>query len=202
LNLTALDLALAIDDYRATATWEGKAPEQANRSRSAVGLVAAGSASPTRAGTRWLTISPHSGWADNDPADASSLQRKSGQRRDVQICRILVVDDDEVILAAVSGILGQEGFRVETATNGSEALDCVERSSPDVVLLDMRMPVLDGWAFARVLREREIHLTIVVMTAAQDARVWAEEIGANAYLAKPFDLDDLIAVVERACSSV
>jgi len=112
---------------------------------------------------------------------------------------VLVVDDDEVILAAVAGVLGQEGYRVETATNGSEALDVVEHNHPDLVLLDMRMPVLDGWGFARALRERDITLRIVVMTAAQDARRWAEEIGANAYLAKPFDLDDLIAIVERAC---
>jgi CheY-like chemotaxis protein len=197
--LIAFDLAQAIHD-QATAAWGGQPRASANNSESAVGVAVAGRASPTGARTRWLTISPQSGWAENDPADASAPQDRSGQRRDIQTCRILVVDDDDVILAAVSGILGQEGFRVETATNGSEALDCVERNSPDVVLLDMRMPVLDGWAFARVLREREIHLTIVVMTAAQDARVWAEEIGADAYLAKPFDLDDLIAVVERACS--
>ena len=148
----------------------------------------------------WLTISARSGWAEDQPGESERTQEQGGHRPGVSTCRVLVVDDDEVILAAVSGVLGQEGYRVETATNGSEALDVVEHNHPDLVLLDMRMPVLDGWGFARALRERDITLRIVVMTAAQDARRWAEEIGANAYLAKPFDLDDLIAIVERACS--
>jgi len=150
--------------------------------------------------TRWLTISTRSGWAENGPAIHPKEQGQSRQERRLDTCRILVVDDDEIILAAVSGILLQEGFNVETATNGSEALDCVERIHPDVVLLDMRMPILDGWAFARALHERDIELRIVVMTAAQDARRWAEEIGAQAYLAKPFDLEDLIAIVEGCCT--
>jgi len=149
----------------------------------------------------WITITARSGWAGNDPGETAAPHERSRAPRPVQTCRVLVVDDDEVILAAVSGILGQEGYRVETATNGSEALEAIERSHPDLVLLDMRMPVLDGWALARVLRERDIDLRIVVMTAAQDARRWADEIGANAYLAKPFDLDDLIAIVERACTN-
>lgn len=167
-----------------------------------VGIVEGRRPKPIIVDTRWFAISPRGGWAAEGPEDASSKEASSPSRRPVRTCRILVVDDDEVILAAVSGILIQEGFRVETATNGSEALDSVERGRPDVVLLDMRMPVLDGWAFARVLREREIDLRIVVMTAAQDAKRWAEEIGANSYLAKPFDLEDLIAVVEKACSNV
>ena len=150
----------------------------------------------------WLTISARSGWADNEQGEASARHDRDRSQHDVQTCRVLVVDDDEVILAAVSGILGQEGYRVETATNGSEALEAIERTHPALVLLDMRMPILDGWAFARVLRERDIDIRIVVMTAAQDARRWAEEIGANAFLAKPFDLDDLIAIVERACSDL
>jgi CheY-like chemotaxis protein len=144
-------------------------------------------------------VSTRSSGAQDNSADSPEKRERSRQQRGLDTYQILVVDDDEIILAAVSGILAQEGFHVDTATNGSEALECVERTHPDVVLLDMRMPVLDGWAFARALRERDIDLKIVVMTAAQDARRWADEIGARAYLAKPFDLDDLIAIVERAC---
>lgn len=66
-----------------------------------------------------------------------------------------------------------------------------------LVLLDMRMPVLDGWGFARALWERKITLPIVAMTAARDSHRWAMEIGAADHLAKPFDLLDLLAVVER-----
>lgn len=110
---------------------------------------------------------------------------------------ILVVDDDPAILTAVSEILGLEGYPVETATNGHEALQALERMEPSLILLDMRMPVLDGWEFARELRNRGLHLPILVMTAAQSARVWAEEIGAQGYLAKPFEVTDLLAAVDR-----
>jgi DNA-binding response OmpR family regulator len=108
---------------------------------------------------------------------------------------ILVVDDDPSILHTVAAILAMENYQVQTARNGAEALAAVERTRPWLVLLDMRMPVLDGWGFARALRERGLQLPILVMTAAQDTRRWAEEIGAAGYLAKPFDLMDLLNAV-------
>jgi two-component system chemotaxis response regulator CheY len=110
---------------------------------------------------------------------------------------ILVVDDDPTILATVAETLDMEGYPVVTATNGAEALDVLERASPSMVLLDMRMPVLDGWGFVRAVRERGLSVRVVVMTAASDARRWAAEIGAQGVLAKPFELDELIAAVER-----
>lgn len=108
---------------------------------------------------------------------------------------ILVVDDDEAILDVVSDVLRLEGYPVETAIDGEAALEAVERSRPLLVLLDMRMPRLDGWGFARALRERGIRLPILVMTAARDAAGWADEIGAEGYLAKPFDLAQLVEAV-------
>jgi len=111
--------------------------------------------------------------------------------------RVLVVDDDPAILQTVSEILAFEGCPVGAAVNGAEALRAVEESPPSMVLLDMRMPVLDGWGFARELAARGVKVPIVVMTAAQDARRWAEEIGAEGFVAKPFDLIDLLAAVER-----
>lgn len=110
---------------------------------------------------------------------------------------ILVVDDDPAIRTTIADILGLEGYQVETAGNGLEALEFVSRMRPSVVVLDMRMPVMDGWAFARELKTRGIKLPIVVITAAQNARSWAEEIEADAYLAKPFELIDLLETVER-----
>jgi DNA-binding NtrC family response regulator len=110
---------------------------------------------------------------------------------------ILVVDDDPAVLGTVADLLELEGHRVERAGNGREALEAVERRRPCLVLLDMRMPLVDGWAFARELKAREIDLPIIVMTAAQDAAAWAEQIGAAAVLAKPFDVDNLLDTVER-----
>ena len=69
---------------------------------------------------------------------------------------ILVVDDDPSIVSTVSEILDFEGYPVQTAANGAEALRAIERMQPSLVLLDMRMPVMDGWGFANALRERGV----------------------------------------------
>ncbi|HEU5316174.1 MAG TPA: response regulator [Chloroflexota bacterium] len=110
---------------------------------------------------------------------------------------ILVVDDDPNILDVVAELLDMEGYPVTTASNGAEALAKLEETTPSLVLLDMRMPVLDGWGFAREVKARGIELPILVMTAAQNARLWAEEIGAQGYVAKPFEVPALLDAVER-----
>ena len=110
---------------------------------------------------------------------------------------ILVVDDDPNILDVVSELLDMEGYRVATAANGAEALRVVEQQHPSLVLLDMRMPVMDGWGFAKELKARGVQLPILVMTAAQNARMWAEEIGAQGFVAKPFEVPALLDAVEK-----
>ena len=110
---------------------------------------------------------------------------------------VLVVDDDTSILRTVADILGDEGYRVLTAGNGVEALALLAQNVPDVILLDMRMPVMDGWQLAKTLDDRQRAIPLVVMTAAQDAGQWALEIGAASFLAKPFDLDELLEAVAR-----
>jgi len=117
-----------------------------------------------------------------------------------RVCEVLVVDDDPTILQVVSEILEMEGFDVETAANGAEALEILDQSRPSVVLLDMRMPIMDGWAFAERLHTRAVQPKVAVMTAAQDAQGWAKEIGADAFLAKPFEIDELMRVVQNLCA--
>jgi CheY-like chemotaxis protein len=112
--------------------------------------------------------------------------------------RVLVVDDEANIRATVTAMLEIEGYSVGEAANGADALAAVERDPPDLILLDMRMPVLDGWGFASELRRRGHGIPLVVMTAARDASRWASEIAARAWLSKPFRYDDLIGAVERA----
>ena len=112
--------------------------------------------------------------------------------------RILVVDDEPDIRATVQAMLEIEGYVVGVAANGADALASVERETPDLILLDMRMPVLDGWGFATELRRRGHQVPVVVMTAARDAARWASEIAAAASLSKPFRYDDLIGAVEQA----
>jgi two-component system, chemotaxis family, chemotaxis protein CheY len=110
---------------------------------------------------------------------------------------ILVVEDDADIRETIAAILEMEGYVVVLASNGEEAITAMAYRKPSLVLLDMRMPVLDGWGFARVLHERGVKVPIIVMTAAQDAGRWAREIGAQGFIAKPFDLSDLLYQVER-----
>jgi DNA-binding response OmpR family regulator len=111
---------------------------------------------------------------------------------------ILVVEDDPDLLALVEMILADAGYRVATAPEGRAALACVAREMPALILLDMRMPGMNGWEFAREFRARfGAAAPIVVITAAENARARAEEIGAEGWLAKPFDIDDVLRAVER-----
>jgi two-component system, chemotaxis family, chemotaxis protein CheY len=110
---------------------------------------------------------------------------------------VLVVDDDAAIRDAVRDVLEGEGILVETATDGADALQKVSRHQPKLVLLDMRMPVMDGWGFASALRELGMELPVVVMTAAADAKRWAAEIGAVGVVPKPFGITELLRAVRR-----
>jgi CheY-like chemotaxis protein len=113
-----------------------------------------------------------------------------------QAARVLVVEDDESIRDLVDLVLTSAGFEVLTASDGAAALRVVGTVRPDLVLLDMRMPVMDGWEFARRYRAGpEPHAPIVVVTAARDAAQRAAEIDANGYLGKPFDTSELVALV-------
>ena len=138
-------------------------------------------------------------WAGYGEGGASRGDRaaptgKGGERAR---SRVLVVDDDNSILDTVTAILSGEGYQVMAAAGGQEALSLVRTWHPTLVLLDMRMPLMDGWAVARSLHETGLHVPIVVMTAAESARRWADEIGAAGHLAKPFTLDELINCVEK-----
>ena len=108
-----------------------------------------------------------------------------------------MVEDDPTIRDLVAEALRDEGYLVEVASNGAEAVEVAERNRPSLVLLDMRMPVLDGWGFAEVMRERGVRLPIVVMTAAEHAQYWCDEVGGAACLPKPFDLGALYDAVAR-----
>jgi two-component system chemotaxis response regulator CheY len=108
---------------------------------------------------------------------------------------VLVVDDDPSIRSLVGEILELADYEVETAADGAEALRSIEHCSPSVMLLDMRMPVLDGWGVAHALQEQGRHVPTVVMTAAENAEQWCAEVSADACVGKPFELEDLLRAV-------
>ena len=110
---------------------------------------------------------------------------------------ILVADDDPEMVNIIDEALSYKGYRVVTAKNGKEALERVEAEAPDLVLLDMKMPVMDGWAFTKALRERHGRtIPIVVITAMEDSQLRADELGAEGELGKPFNMQQLYEVVE------
>ncbi|HEY6099276.1 MAG TPA: response regulator [Anaeromyxobacter sp.] len=111
---------------------------------------------------------------------------------------VLVVEDDPDLLALLEMILSESGRRVLTAPEGRAALARVAEEMPGLILLDMRMPGMNGWEFAREFASRHGRACpIVVVTAAENARRRADEIGADGWLAKPFDIDDVLAMVAR-----
>ena len=110
---------------------------------------------------------------------------------------VLVVDDDADMLDVMKFVLDEAGYSVRSAGNGKQALEATAAQVPALVLLDMLMPVMDGWQCARELRARYGHIPIVVVTAAENARAFGAEVGADDVLPKPFEIDDLLQVVER-----
>jgi len=114
---------------------------------------------------------------------------------------VLVVDDDPDILEALSEILEAEGFEIRRARNGKEALERLEPDAPQLILLDLMMPVMDGWEFAQRMRQRppEIaRIPIIVLSADRNVGSKAADLGAVGHLAKPFELNDLLELVRRS----
>ena len=115
--------------------------------------------------------------------------------------RVLVVDDDSSIRELLSTALEDDGYEVVPATNGQDALSVVQRWRPDVIVLDLMMPVMDGWTFAKRLRELD-EIPIVVLSAVNDIARHAKSLGAAEVVGKPFDLDQLLPKVARAAAAV
>jgi DNA-binding response OmpR family regulator len=113
---------------------------------------------------------------------------------------ILVVDDDPALRWMITAYLQTEGYRVQTASNGARALECIEQEPPKLILLDMNMPVLNGEDFVGELRARDLNIPIVIMTAAKDARQAAEQLEAAAYVVKPVNLPLLLGRIDELCA--
>ena len=119
------------------------------------------------------------------------------------MARVLVIDDDPNIRRVIGYALGDEGHHVDQAPDGAAGLAAIGRRHPDVILLDMRMPGMDGWEFVRRYRARYDHRApIIVFTAAQDAAQRGADVHAEGYLEKPFDLDCLLERVAALTGDV
>ena len=120
--------------------------------------------------------------------------------------RLLIVDDDPNLLRAVAACLRDEGYEVDTAHSGDEALIHVAHHLPDLIVSDIRMPRMDGYALARQLRSnpRTDLIPLIFLTAKDESseRLAGIRFGVDAYLTKPFEPDELIAVIENILTRV
>ena len=113
--------------------------------------------------------------------------------------RVLVVEDDPNVRRDVADVLVEEGYEVEQAAHGLEALERARASRPDVVLLDLYLPLMDGWTLRTALGalDADHEPVIIVMTTDRYAREEAKHLGAQGCLPKPFDLDDLLRLLAQ-----
>src|SRR5262249_43354176 len=116
--------------------------------------------------------------------------------------RILVVEDDDAIRGLVSEVLRDDGYQVREAANGVEALETVREAPPDLIVLDLMMPVMNGWTFLEECRRANscAEVPVVVTSAAHDLARSADRLrtmGVRTCLAKPFYMEGLLALVER-----
>jgi DNA-binding response OmpR family regulator len=110
--------------------------------------------------------------------------------------RVLVIDDDSDIRQVIAYTLADEGFEVDEAADGEAALESVRQQHPDIILLDMKMPGMDGWEFAKLYRKLYAQQApIIVVTAAHDAARRGMDVNAESYVSKPFDLEVLVRQV-------
>jgi two-component system alkaline phosphatase synthesis response regulator PhoP len=112
--------------------------------------------------------------------------------------RILVIDDEPEIVRGIEDNLRYEGYQTLAATNGEIGLALACQEAPDLILLDIMMPRLSGWAVCRELRRRGIDVPVIMLTArAEEAdRVQGLELGADDYITKPFSVRELMARVQ------
>ncbi len=109
--------------------------------------------------------------------------------------RILIVDDDARIVDRLAMLLGTK-YEALVASNGFDALRFLDDQSFDVILLDLRMPGLDGAGLVQELQNRRIHVPIILISANPNLPAQAKSLGISHYLSKPFDIERLEAMVE------
>ena len=126
----------------------------------------------------------------------------TSQRDDVEQKDVLVVEDEAYLCDLIADVLESDGHITRKASNGREALVLLKERRPQLVLLDLMMPIMDGWEFITVLKSHEewAEIPVIIITAIYDARRTQLETGAKAVITKPFDIDQLSELVNLYAS--
>ncbi len=118
--------------------------------------------------------------------------------------KILIVDDEADLVETIQFALELEGYNVLVASNGEEGLNIARQEKPDIILLDLMLPKLDGYKVCRLLKfdERYKSIPILMLTAKtqEKDKILGKETGANEYITKPFDMDELMAKIKSYLS--
>lgn len=115
---------------------------------------------------------------------------------------VLIVDDDRDIVTIVSTILGGRGWDIKAAYNGREALEAVTLSKPDIILLDIMMPEMNGIEVLKRIKKIDTDARIIMITAFGDVESYLDsmELGAYEYINKPFETDELLEMIDRVAA--
>ena len=110
---------------------------------------------------------------------------------------VLVVEDEAYLCDLIADVLEAEGHRARKASNGLEALARLRERTPDLILLDLMMPIMDGWEFMSALKANKVwaDLPVVIITAIYDIKRTQQQTGARAVITKPFDIDQIGDIV-------
>ena len=122
------------------------------------------------------------------------MPRTGGQTR-----RVLLIEDDSASAHALSEVLELEGYEVRTARNGADAIELLRTFTPDAVVVDLQLPVMDGRSFIELYRRRvRPAASVIVMSGRHDGRAIAQSIAADAFVPKPVEVDELLRALSLA----
>ncbi len=118
--------------------------------------------------------------------------------------RILVVDDEDALRTVLSSELEGEGYKVASAADGSEAIEILKKEGFDLILLDIKMPNVDGFEVLKFVKENHPDTKVIMLTGFADLKnaIESKKLGAEDFVSKPYDLVDLLTTVERVLSGV
>lgn len=115
---------------------------------------------------------------------------------------ILVVDDEEALRTVLSSELSGEGYQVDSASDGDEAISTLQSKKFDLVLLDIKMPKVDGFEVLKFIKKNNPDMKVIMLTAFADLKnaIESKKLGAEDFISKPYDLVDLLTTIERVLS--